>query len=305
MSEPLKPPIFLLGNVRSGTTILHRFFDRHPQLTAWYEPRTVWTYADPAREHDRFDESDATERVVRYIRRRFHKYQRAHGDLRVMEKTPSNILRIPYVRKIFPQSKLLYVVREPLANLSSAEIRWTRPINRMNTLKRLRETPKTQLHHYLGRFAYDLITVKLLKRRYVSVWGVRYPAILEDRRRQSVEQVIARQWVACSQYAEQDLARIDPQVVLRLRYEDFVADPVHHFERILDHFELPATDELLEHVRQTIDPNRQNKWRRLDPQVLRDCLPILKEEMARHGYSVPEDLRQLVSDPSDSSAPSD
>ena len=112
MSEELKPPILLIGNVRSGTSMMARLFDAHPEVTGWPEPRTVWTYADPARPHDRFDADDATPRVRRWIRRRFLAYQRRHGGLRVMEKTPSNVLRIPYVHAIFPESKLLYLIRE-------------------------------------------------------------------------------------------------------------------------------------------------------------------------------------------------
>ena len=30
------------------------------------------------------------------------------------------------------------------------------------------------------------------------------------------------------------------------------------------------------------------------PQVLRDCLPILRDEMTRHGYSVPHDVEELI-----------
>lgn len=295
VSRQLKPPILLIGNVRSGTSMLYRFFDRHPQVKAWYEPRTVWTYAAPGRKHDRFSEEDATDRVSHYIRKRFCQFQRAHGNLRVMEKTPSNVMRIPYVHKIFPESKLLYIVREPLANLSSSELRWTRPIDMNNTIKRLRETPKMQLGYYLWRYAYDLFTVKVLKRKYVSVWGVRYPGIYNDLRRLTVEQVIANQWVACSQRADADLAAINPELVMRIRYEDFVADPVLQFERICEHFGLSMPCELKQFVGKRADPNRQQKWRRLDPKVLQVCLPILKDEMARHSYCVPEDLEALMS----------
>lgn len=291
MSE-LKPPVFLLGNVRSGTSMLWSFFLRHPALTAWYEPRTVWMYADPRRRHDRFDERDATPRVKRYIRKRFLKFQQRHDGLRVMEKTPSNMLRIPYVREIFPESKFVYIIRDPLANLSSSELKWQQPIAGRRLRRQFFNTPKLQLPYYAWRLFSDHFRTRVLKQRYVSIWGVRYPGIYEDRTRMSVEQIIAKQWVACSMQAEEDLAGIDPDLVLRLRYEDFVEQPVKHFDRMMQHFDLDFPVELADLIRERVDPNRREKWKRLDPRVIAECLPILEPEMQRHGYTVPEELRR-------------
>ena len=70
----------------------------------------------------------------------------------------------------------------------------------------------------------------------------------------------------------------------------FVADPVNQFERILNHFDLQMTDALATHLRATVDPGRQQKWKRLDPEVVARCLPILEDEMATHGYTVPDEI---------------
>ena len=228
----LKSPIFLVGNVRSGTSMMHDLFDLHEQVSSWSEPRTLWAYGDPARRHDRFDAADATEQVCRYIRKRFEQYQRRHGDRRIMEKTPSNVLRVPYVRTIFPESKLLYILREPLANLSSTSVSWNdKSINRSRLLSRLRETPKSQLHYYIPHYLTDLYRIKILKRKRVSIWGVRYEGVYDDLQRMTTEQVIARQWVKCAQQADADLAQIDPDLVMRIRYEDFVTNPLPLFEQ--------------------------------------------------------------------------
>lgn len=293
MTEELKPPILLIGNVRSGTSMMARLFDAHPEVVGWPEPRTVWTYADPARRHDRFDADDATPRVKRWIRGRFLAYQRRHGGLRVMEKTPSNVLRVPYVHAVFPESKLLYLIREPLAYLSSSDLKWNRRKFRpRRILQRLRETPLSQLHHSLARHLHELWQTKVL-RTPKTPWGPRYPGIHADLERLSLEEVIAKQWVACSRTADEDLDRLPDERVLRLRYEDFVADPVPHFRRVLDHFDLEMTAEIERLLRETIDPGRQHKWRRLPPDALARCLPIYRDEMARHGYSIPEELQGL------------
>ena len=229
MSRELKPPIFLLGNVRSGTTMMWEYFDLHPQVKSWYEPRTVWVYADPRRLHDRFDEADATPGVVRYIRKRFLNYQEHHGGLRVMEKTPSNLVRIPYVQKIFPESKYLYMVRSPLSYLSSSELKWRKAITLRHALDRLWESPTSQLPYYAGRLFVDHFRKKVLRKKHVSVWGIRYEGIYDELKVMDTEEVIAKQWAYASRQANEDLKKLDPAKVLYMRYEDFVADPIGKF----------------------------------------------------------------------------
>lgn len=292
--DELKPPILLIGNYRSGTTMLHDLFDLHPEVKSWFEPRTVWQYAAPTRRHDRFDERDATPRVIRYVRRRFLERQRLHGGRRVMDKTPTNTLRIPYVHSIFPESKLLYIIRDPLANLASAEERWKRaPLTAKRAWSRVKECPKTQVPLYAGVFLSQQFNRRVLGKRVSGIWGVKYEGIQHDFRTLTVEEVIARQWVACVRRADEDLKKIeaaDPGAVLRLRYEDFVADPVGQFRRVLDHQGLEMTPGLADRVAELVDPGRQTKWKRLDPGVFERVIPILREDMERHGYAIPEEL---------------
>jgi len=57
----LRPPIILIGNHRSGTTLTQELFGLHPDVVTWYEPRTLWRYPDPGRPDDESDERDATD----------------------------------------------------------------------------------------------------------------------------------------------------------------------------------------------------------------------------------------------------
>lgn len=299
MSEPVcNPPILLLGNVRSGTSMVQSFFELCPGVVTWFEPRTVWMYPDPGRRHDRFTEADATERVRRYIRRRFAARQaalaRAAGldpaSARVMEKTPSNVMRLPFVHAVFPESRLIYIVRHPLAQVSSAEMRSRNAINRRHAWRRFLETPKSQLHHYLGRAVWDHFRTKVLRRKHVSVWGVRYEGIYEDLARMPRELVLAKQWAACSRRMAEDIAALPKGLVYQVRYEDVVADAGRHFEAMCRHVGIEPDPGVIERVRASVDPTRQDKWKRLDPALIEAMGPILGEEMARHGYEPPEEL---------------
>src|SRR4030066_2243243 len=138
MSSELKPPIILFGNTRSGTSIVQKVMSTHQDIVGWYEPSEMWLYADPGRPHDEFDERDATDKVVQYIRKKFLKYQQRNGDRVIFEKTPKNILKIPYVHAIFPEATYLYLIRNPFSFISSVEFKWQRPVTKNGIIRRLK-----------------------------------------------------------------------------------------------------------------------------------------------------------------------
>jgi Sulfotransferase family len=294
MASELKPPIILFGNFRSGTTMIQRIIAKHPDVVPLYEPVGLWLYADPGRSHDEFDEADATDRVKRYIRDEFLKVQESNGGRIVAEKTPHNILRIPYVRAIFPEAHFIYIVRNPLSFISSVELKWQRPARRKRLLQRILRTPVTQLHHYLGRFLSQLWHNRILGRKYLSVWGPRYEGIQQDVATEDILTVIARQWARSAAKAEQDLARFEPGQVLAFRYEDFVRSPVEHVSKICAHCRLQMTDEMADYVRSHVKTDRNEKWQRFEPEQLAKIIPEISVQMERLGYAVPDDIARAT-----------
>ena len=294
MSSELRPPIILFGNTRSGTTIVQKVMATHPDIVQWYEPRTLWLCADPGRRHDEFDESDATDKVKRHIRNQFLKYQKEHGNRVVLEKTPANILKIPYVRAIFPEATYLFMVRNPFSFISSVEKKWQSQVSSKGIVRRLKSTPITQLHHYAGRLIMQQFDKRVLRRKYLSVWGPRYKGMDQDLKTHDLLTVIARQWSRCSSKAEKDLALFDAGQVLRLRYEDFVTDPIPDLERICAHCGLQMTGDMVKAAKEWVKPDRQLKWHRFDPRDLARIIPEISDEMQRHGYEIPAEIAQAI-----------
>jgi len=294
MLNGLKPPIFLFGNTRSGTTIVQKVMFTHPDIAAWYEPNALWLYGDPGRIHDEFDESDATNRVKQYIRQRFLRYQKQHGNRIVLEKTPQNILRIPYVRAIFPEAKFLFIVRNPFSFISSVEHKWQRPVTGRGILRRLKDTPITQLHHWVRRYLIQQINKRLLRRKYLSIWGPRYRGIQDDLKTHDLLTIIARQWSVCSMKAEKDMATFDKGQILRLKYEDFVDDPISDLERICAHCGLEMTSDMVKATREMVKSDRKIKWQRFDPRDLARIIPEIRDEMQRHGYEIPAEIAHSI-----------
>lgn len=288
----LKPPIILIGSHRSGTSITQRLIGLHPDIITWNEPRPLWRYADPARDHDECEEDDASGEVVRYIRGRFLKYQMRHGNRQIMEKTPSNILRVPFVYKIFPESIYLHIVRNPFSCMDSIDREWHRTKKTWTGIRRsLAAAPVTQLHYYTGDFIGHMIIRKLLRRTYTPIYGPRYKGIEQDLKKYGILRVAARQWARCNRKAREDFARMANGRVLSFRYEDLMQDPSSVLQRIYDHCGLACTDSIVRAAKEMVDPGRQQKWQRLDPEELKTIVPEIQDEMAFYGYEIPQPLR--------------
>jgi len=296
MSESLKPPIILFGNTRSGTSMVQKVMSAHPQIVEWYEPGELWLYADPSRPHDEFDAVDATPNVARYIRKQFLKYQQRNDNCVIFEKTPKNILKIPYVGAVFPEAAFLYIIRNPFSFISSVEIKWQQTVTGKGILRRLRATPVTQLHYHLAHYLSQQYNKRILRRKYLSVWGPRYKGIQEDLKNHDQLTVIARQWAIGSRKAAADLAQFAPGRVLSFRYEDFVADPLGHMERICAHCGFEMTHHITEAAQTLVKADRQLKWQRFQPRDLARILPEIQSEMERHGYEVPPEIGAGASD---------
>ena len=152
----------------------------------------------------------------------------------------------------------------------------------------------TQIPFYLKRFLNQQWHNRILRRKYLSVWGPRYKGIQQDVKNEDMLTVIARQWARATRKAEQDLALFDEGQVFRLRYEDFVENPVDYLQRICRHCDVEMTDDMVDYVRATVRTDRQDKWQRFDAGQLARIIPELSEEMKRNGYEVPAEIAQLV-----------
>jgi len=280
----LKPPIILIGGARSGTTMLTLCFAQLDGVVTWHEPRTVWTVGNARHAHDRFTAEMATDRIRRRIRRAFVDYQRRHGNRRVVEKTPSNALRIPFVHEVMPEARFLHIIRDPRDSVSSALLYWTRPtaIPTRRLLRRLRETRLTEWPLHLPRFLKEFVGVRLGLTKRLSRWGMVYPGLAADVQRLDLVEVAAKQWRYAVETARTDLAGLDDNLWMEVRYEDIVAEPLGAFERVLGFLNLQMTDRLANHLGQRIHRSSVGIHRkRLTPEQLAAVDAIVSPHMSR------------------------
>jgi hypothetical protein len=277
------PPIILVGTQRSGTTWLGEVFSRHPRVAYWIEPRHVWMYGHAGQDHDALSTADATPRIVRHIRRTFERFVEKAGKDRLMEKTPSNTLRVSFVHAVFPEAKILLVLRDGRGVIrSTGEVmrhggRWDKIV------ERARQVPVWEWPAYLRRDAG--MVGRMLLRRPLGFWGARPPDWRAWVREDRPEVVLAKQWAACINRALDDAAGLGAESLLTFRFEEMAADPRGTMSRIVEFVELPEGKGLME-AAETIDRTSPEKWRgELDEGTLSSIRPHVEPTLRRMGYA--------------------
>jgi Flp pilus assembly protein TadD len=113
-------PIFIVGFPRSGTTLLELTLDAHPQLKSIDEqPFLQNALDDILAQQVRYPEGLASltqpqlERVRHaYWARTARRVERAPGE-RLIDKNPLNVFRLPVIKRLFPNAKVIFVIRHP------------------------------------------------------------------------------------------------------------------------------------------------------------------------------------------------
>ncbi|MBE2292190.1 MAG: sulfotransferase [Xanthomonadaceae bacterium] len=251
--DPLfERPLFILSAPRSGSTLLFETLATAPGL---YSPgdeshaliEGVPGLAPSARGYDsnRLLAADATEETARALRERFFHQLRdrdrrppAGAPVRMLEKTPKNALRVPFLRTVFPGAGFVFLYRDPRQAIGSMIDGWRSGDFAMYP----------QLPGWEGPTWSFLLT----------------PGWREGRGR-PLEEVVARQWASAVGTLLDDLESLPADAWTGIQYTRFLGDPQGEIERLCAWAGLGWDRRLgasLPLSRYTLTPPDAEKWRR-------------------------------------------
>lgn len=263
-------PVFIVSSPRAGSTMLFEAMARAAgvytiggESHALIEGLPELHPATNGVESNRLTASAATPSVTDTLRQRFAAALRdrdgqppAPGPLRLLEKTPKNSLRVPFLVEVFPQAEFIYLYRDPRETLGSMMDAW-----------------------HSGRF-----------RTYPSLpsWpGPSWSLLLIPGWRELIGkplgEVVCTQWETTTRLLLDDLEAHPPERVHVVRYDTLKQDPERELRRLCAAVGM-AWDRPLEQdlplSRYTLTPPDPDKWRRhadaIEPHMAR-----LQATMAR------------------------
>ena len=271
----LEKPILIIGAPRSGTHMVFRVLGKSRDLAHWRpsEAHEVWE-ADhhPAFrgwESNVLAAGDATPESIARIRREFLLV--AGTRRRLVDKNPRNVLRIPFIERVLPDARYIFIKRDGRDTTNSLINAWRGNRYRTYRLPEPHSIPGTDPRWW--KF-------------------VLYPGWREDRSG-PLERVAAKQWLVSSEHLVDAQKTIPQERWIEVSYEDYIADPVAVTELITAYLDIAFTDDLrsaAEAVRttpvNTVTPPEKDKWRKENPEEISAITPLIRPMMQRLGYSV-------------------
>lgn len=263
-------PVFIISPPRSGSTLL---FETLAQA------REICTIGDeshgliedikglhPGHRHfdsNQLDAAAATPPIAAELRRRFLSAARDRDGtapqqwpIRLLEKTPKNALRIPFLVKIFPEARFVYLYRHPRETLSSMIEAWQS-----------------------GRFR--------MYPRLPGWSGLPWSLLLVPGWRElagrPLHEIVAEQWKVTTRSLLDELEALPAGRCQALRYEALLSDPQAQMERLCAGLGLSWDRRLdggLRLSRFTVSMPAPDKWRR-HAALIEQVLPGLRETRDR------------------------
>jgi len=281
ISNRIKEPIFIIGLLRSGTTILEELFTAHKD-TAYFENYSSRYYKRPSMFRfipmlmkyqkfrykidrpkrsegwvwDRFanlldylDESHATEEVKNYYYNAIKYQLKAFNATRFVSKNPRNCMRIRWINTMFPNAVYIVVKRDKKAIISSMY----RKLQLKEKLWR-KKFPNTS-KNFLGSYA-----------------------IIKKRLGEDISDL-----QACIGYHElyqktlnEDLPVISDRAIT-VHYEDYVKDPRNTIKKLYEFTHLEWYDELEEFIPKQLQLHNDEKWKTLPDDIREQLLEYVEK----------------------------
>ena len=113
-------PVFIVGFPRSGTTMLEQMLDAHPRFVSMDEQAILDRCVDRARacgieypgQLQRLQAADV-ERIRAFYWESAERVVRHLSGKQLVDKNPLNLMRLPLIRRIFPNARIILALRHP------------------------------------------------------------------------------------------------------------------------------------------------------------------------------------------------
>lgn len=209
------------------------------------------------------------------VRQMVTAYNRLFGvdqsqPIRLLEKTPENCLRLPFLLALFPDARIIYLTRDGRNNINSLMEGW--------------------LHPHLFR-SYHVPVKLAIPNCTRTHWAFTLIPGWQDLVSSPVEEIAAYQWLRCNEAVLAHQAQTKGQVpYLTVRYENLITQPGNVLAKIADfsqvdfkHLEAHANS--LPKINVISGP-QQDKWRRQNPQAIGRIFPLIEPLMTQLGYDI-------------------
>lgn len=256
-------PVIILAAPRSGSTLLFETLSQAPGV--WTVGGESHQFIEGLRPLDpmagqvdsnRLDASHASEEIISLLRKRFADALRNRegqgpqphiSAIRFLEKTPKNALRQPFLEKVFPGARYIWLYRDPRPNISSMMEAWKS-----------------------GRW----VTYRKLRGWRGPAWSLLLPPGWQQMSGRPLPEICAFQWAAANRIILDDLSTLPDERWIACNYDELIEDAEGTVSRICEFAGLETDEHLRQHLSKPLPLSRfthtapdREKWRRNEDHI--------------------------------------
>lgn len=279
--------VIIVGAPRSGTNMLRDVLTSFDSVCTWPcdEINYIWRHGNVRYPSDEIPAQKATPAIKNYIRQRFSDIRQQYNADVVVEKTCANSLRVPFVDAVLPNAKYIFIYRDGIDATGSAKERWTAKLDIPYILEKVRFVPKTDLPYYGLRYFWARIYRFVSREKRLAFWGPALDGMQSVLQNHTLNEVCALQWQRCVDNAEKAFSDMPADKVVRVRYEDFVRQPVGELSRILEFIGKEVEPEKIATAVEGVSPRSLGKGRKaLGEQQVANLEELVGETLKRYDY---------------------
>lgn len=282
-------PIIIIGAPRSGTNMLRDIISSQPGFATWPcdEINYIWRYGNSGFPFDEITPGQIKPAIEKYIKKQFYLVSKKYNSRYVVEKTCANCLRLDFVDTLFPEALYINIIRDGRDAASSALKRWTARFEIPYILRKARFVPLKDIPYYAARYLKThLHRLFFSKEKSLSIWGPKFRGYKNIVKEKSLIEVCGIQWLKCVQKSGEVFKnRIKPERYFKVKYEDFVRDPVKQSKQIFDYFKLGYDIDILQEECKLVRQDSVGRWQSdLAPGQKTLLSKLLKEELTKLDY---------------------
>jgi hypothetical protein len=251
--------VFVVGSGRSGTTLIGDILDLHPQICRWYEPYFIMDHHFRHALNDCRTAMEANDEVKQQIINAFEGYRRRRGCQIIVDKSPRNSLKIPFLLAIFPKAKFIHVLRDGRDATLSIYREWQKRQHILREKKNFFQAMQAiqkflarqpLLEHKVAALCFEIAdwpdilkgkqAFPRFKRWEGQVgWGPRFEGWQVVIARVSTLEFSALQWAKCVDAIIAASHHFEADRFLEIRYEALLRQPEETLKQIFDFLEAP------------------------------------------------------------------
>jgi hypothetical protein len=281
----MKSAVFILGAARSGTRLLRAILAAAPDVAAVpYDVNYIWRFGNESLPHDAIPADGLSRRQIEFIRHRLCRCAKLSAGQILVEKTVGNILRVPFVARVYPEARFILLMRDGRDVVESAERCWRQPPRPGYLLKKLHTFPWLSCRRYALAYVRQWGVCALRLSDRLASWGPRYPGIDADVRRLPLWHVCCRQWIACIEAFEDARSQLSDGQLLQVRYEQLVDDPRREVTKIGRFVGSNFGREMLAFATRHITHSARCRYARFSPEIQASIEQALAPVLRRWDY---------------------